>query len=54
MESVSSSHVKRHCQLPDIVAGVFMRVLEPSPRMSCMGMIAVVATDASACLMKSQ
>ena len=41
---------KRHSQLPLGVAGTFMRASAPRPRISCMGMTAVSATDIMASL----
>src|SRR5260370_2099709 len=52
--SVSASSLNRHNQFPEVLFGRFMRASVPSPSTSCMGTIAVFATEANKARMKSQ
>ena len=52
--TVSADSLNRHSQFPEVLFGRFMRASVPSPSTSCMGTIAVSATEANNARMKSQ
>src|SRR5450830_719077 len=51
--ALTCCQLKRQCQLPDDVPGIFMRWLESCANTSCIGIIAKFAFDSSAMSIKS-
>ena len=51
---VSLPPTSRHCQLPLIVAGRFIRASSPNPKISCIGIITVFDTEPNASFINAQ